>query len=353
MLIYRIDRAVKKGISMPTKNTSAKFLINRKLQEERLQRGWTQQEVADRVGTTVINVSRWERGVTTPGPYFRQQLCLLFEKDMAALGLLPPEDAPAQEETTPQSQPVEEQHEQVAPSSDIHVQTASAAEHKPVATDGDGQAITRIWKYPSKKKYHVQYTRLLMGSLMSMTLIAIVAILIVPMIVVRPVPKAQNGTTDTTPTSPPLLTYSFEDGSTEGWVKAGNILQLENSSVVGGYDGSLHALQVTFFSRKGTDQPYISVNPHVDRPRSGETLSAAIFVPNGTGTDVAAKLYVQDMTYTWHSAPLTVLSAGKWNVLRFRIPPFAGSALQIGVQFLSVPPNILTKVYVDAVELQR
>ena len=74
---------------MPDDNELSRKLPNLALQEERLRRGWTQQEVASRVGTTVVNVSRWERGITFPNPYFRQQLCLVFEKDAEALGLLP------------------------------------------------------------------------------------------------------------------------------------------------------------------------------------------------------------------------------------------------------------------------
>ncbi len=55
--------------------------------EERKRRGWSQQEVADRLGTTQNNVSRWELGLTTPDSYFRLKLCELFGKTAAELGL--------------------------------------------------------------------------------------------------------------------------------------------------------------------------------------------------------------------------------------------------------------------------
>ncbi len=61
---------------------------NHQLIEERLRHHWTQQEVADRIGTTSTNYSRWERGVTAPGTYFRSQLCDLFGKSARELGLL-------------------------------------------------------------------------------------------------------------------------------------------------------------------------------------------------------------------------------------------------------------------------
>ena len=41
-----------------------------RLKQERDLRGWTQSEVAERVGTTQVNVSRWEKGVTVPSPYY-------------------------------------------------------------------------------------------------------------------------------------------------------------------------------------------------------------------------------------------------------------------------------------------
>jgi tetratricopeptide (TPR) repeat protein/transcriptional regulator with XRE-family HTH domain len=61
---------------------------NRALRRERERRCWSQIEVADRVGTTAFNVGRWERGITFPGAYFRQQLCAIFEKSPQELGLL-------------------------------------------------------------------------------------------------------------------------------------------------------------------------------------------------------------------------------------------------------------------------
>src|SRR5260370_18879893 len=60
-----------------------------RLRQERELRGWTQSEVAERIGSTRINVGRWENGLTVPSPYYRQKLAELFEKSIAELGLLP------------------------------------------------------------------------------------------------------------------------------------------------------------------------------------------------------------------------------------------------------------------------
>ena len=58
-----------------------------RLTEARIERNWSQQDVSDRIGTTHLNVSRWERGITKPGPYFRRKLCSLFGKSEQELDL--------------------------------------------------------------------------------------------------------------------------------------------------------------------------------------------------------------------------------------------------------------------------
>lgn len=79
-------------------NTIAKGSPKQRLAAERMRRRWTQLEVADQLGTTPGNVSRWERGITSPGPYFRSKLCELFGMSAHELGLTwkASEDLPAQ-----------------------------------------------------------------------------------------------------------------------------------------------------------------------------------------------------------------------------------------------------------------
>jgi tetratricopeptide (TPR) repeat protein/transcriptional regulator with XRE-family HTH domain len=76
-----------------------------KLTQARTEHKWSQQDVADLIGTTGLNVSRWERGITRPGPYFRAKLCKLFGKDPQELDL-GPALAPS-EPATPPSTPNE------------------------------------------------------------------------------------------------------------------------------------------------------------------------------------------------------------------------------------------------------
>src|SRR6266567_9254175 len=57
------------------------------LRTARLQRQWSQRELAERVEADVSTVKRWERQATVPGPYFRLKLTALFGTSADALGL--------------------------------------------------------------------------------------------------------------------------------------------------------------------------------------------------------------------------------------------------------------------------
>jgi transcriptional regulator with XRE-family HTH domain len=67
---------------------------NTKLRNARKNRNWTQQKVADGVGTTPLTVGRWERGEVFPTAHFRQELCNLFGMSLEDLGLAAEEQVP-------------------------------------------------------------------------------------------------------------------------------------------------------------------------------------------------------------------------------------------------------------------
>ncbi len=58
------------------------------LKRERLRRGWSQADLADRIQSNTKTVSRWEQGKAFPGPYLRQQLAQVFDMSVEDLGLL-------------------------------------------------------------------------------------------------------------------------------------------------------------------------------------------------------------------------------------------------------------------------
>jgi predicted ATPase/transcriptional regulator with XRE-family HTH domain len=83
---------------------AAQATPNRLLRTARKERGWTQQQVADRIGAPLsLNVSRWENGMAFPSAYYIERLCQLFGKSVRELGL-----SQLEEETqrAPSPQPV-------------------------------------------------------------------------------------------------------------------------------------------------------------------------------------------------------------------------------------------------------
>jgi tetratricopeptide (TPR) repeat protein/transcriptional regulator with XRE-family HTH domain len=65
-----------------------KVVPNRRLQRERVKRGWSQQDLARLVDTSSETVSRWERGLNFPHPSMCKKLCELFAKSPQELGLV-------------------------------------------------------------------------------------------------------------------------------------------------------------------------------------------------------------------------------------------------------------------------
>lgn len=60
---------------------------NTRLRLARHLKGWTQSDLAAAVGTSFETVSRWERGITFPSPYFRVRLCTILGRTAQELGL--------------------------------------------------------------------------------------------------------------------------------------------------------------------------------------------------------------------------------------------------------------------------
>lgn len=58
------------------------------LRRERTLRGWSQADVAARIGSDPKTVGRWERGRTSPSPYMCQRLSELYEKTVQELRLV-------------------------------------------------------------------------------------------------------------------------------------------------------------------------------------------------------------------------------------------------------------------------
>ncbi len=73
---------------------------NALLTQARKERGWSQKDVAEKIGTLPNTVSRWERGEALPTPYYQQKLCDLFAKTPQKLGLLQNEEEERRDQQT-------------------------------------------------------------------------------------------------------------------------------------------------------------------------------------------------------------------------------------------------------------
>src|SRR5438105_6225478 len=69
-----------------TGETEKEATPNDRLRKEREKRGWSRDYVAGKIGGDPLSVGRWERGTTSPSPYYRQKLCELFRMNAEELG---------------------------------------------------------------------------------------------------------------------------------------------------------------------------------------------------------------------------------------------------------------------------
>jgi transcriptional regulator with XRE-family HTH domain len=68
---------------------AAQAIPNQLLRRARLERGWTQKVVAERIGApNDMMITRWERGTAFPSAAYVERLCQLFEQRASDLGLL-------------------------------------------------------------------------------------------------------------------------------------------------------------------------------------------------------------------------------------------------------------------------
>ena len=66
---------------------ATKAIPNHSLRRERELRGWSQSYVAGQISAPASSyIHRWERGLASPSPYYREKLCALFSKNAEELG---------------------------------------------------------------------------------------------------------------------------------------------------------------------------------------------------------------------------------------------------------------------------
>jgi len=65
---------------------------NTHLRRAREQRNLTQTKLAEAIGVTTVTISRWENGVATPVPYYREKLSAFFQLNPQELGFVPQQE---------------------------------------------------------------------------------------------------------------------------------------------------------------------------------------------------------------------------------------------------------------------
>ena len=115
---------------------------NTLLKQAREERGWSQKDVAEKIGTDPKTVSRWERRVAYPSPYFRQKLSDLFQKSLRELDLLNSSERALEDGDPPSVKPAAELFEAAEKSPHWHVDDSSQHTAQPLAAHvSSGQPI--------------------------------------------------------------------------------------------------------------------------------------------------------------------------------------------------------------------
>jgi tetratricopeptide (TPR) repeat protein/transcriptional regulator with XRE-family HTH domain len=68
--------------------------VGQRLRHERLLLTWSQEKLAEKLRVSVLSINRWENDKVLPQPYYREQLCQLFNKSPAELGFISQKDVP-------------------------------------------------------------------------------------------------------------------------------------------------------------------------------------------------------------------------------------------------------------------
>jgi Mannanase, galactose-binding domain-like len=158
------------------------------------------------------------------------------------------------------------------------------------------------------------------------------------------------------PTQPVLTSqyssFTFEDGSTDGWSGRGEVSQVQNSSSTS--MAGKHSLQVTLTNMSNGDFPFVTCGGSYlsSYPSAGQTMTAYVYLP-ANSQDILAKLFVMDSQYHWFDPDnMVLLTPGTWNRLTFTLPTNVspGQLRQLGVQFNTPDATLVSgNVYIDNV----
>ena len=154
------------------------------------------------------------------------------------------------------------------------------------------------------------------------------------------------------PTPKPMLvpgqSFSFENGSTSGWMANGEDITQPVIATDRAFDGT----QSIRFHMTNTSEdlfPYLAINADqvTTTPKAGQMLSGYLFVANKAAI-VNAKIFVAGKNHGCNFAGDLTMNSGKWSRVWYSLPlNFDNNVTQIGIQFYTSTPGVATDVYLD------
>lgn len=151
-------------------------------------------------------------------------------------------------------------------------------------------------------------------------------------------------TATATPAPSACMSYTFEDGSIQGFSPSGSAQAVSNSTTEA-YEG-LHSLAVALSGASNSAAGFAYVQPPTCLA-PGDTITAHVYAPS---TGLTAALYVQDQGYHQTTANNVTVPANQWTTLTYTGPSTATTPIrQVGVQFEGASTWTGT-AYVDLVE---
>lgn len=145
--------------------------------------------------------------------------------------------------------------------------------------------------------------------------------------------------------------FTFEDGSSDGWSGRGEVSQVQNSTSFS--QAGKRSLQVTLTNMGNGDFPFVTVGGSnlSSYPKAGQTMTAYVYLP-ANSPDIMAKLFVMDGQYHWFDAgAMVTLAPRTWNRLTFTLPANVspGQPRQLGMQFNTPAATLVSgNVYIDS-----
>jgi hypothetical protein len=150
---------------------------------------------------------------------------------------------------------------------------------------------------------------------------------------------------------PMTFTFSFEDGTTDGWTAYGTQITSVENSTDQAMDG-VHSLRVSLTGVTAATYPYLAASTQAPA-QPGQALSLYVYVPQGVGT-LWVRPFTMNDAYRWVGGEnYTALTPG-WNHVTHALPrQFTGQVIQVGLQFMAAPGTTANgSVYIDAVGWQ-